>query len=101
MSSKTFSSNVSIVKNTKGEIALKKDDNGKFNAENAQECYDTLKALAKTHKAAVNKYSLFLVEGGTEAVLLANRYGNPYIALLPKQAAADGSTRKAGVTKLA
>jgi len=101
MSSKTFDGSVSIVKNTKGEIALKKDTEGKFNASNADECYSTLKALAKTHKATVNKYSLFMVEGGTEAVLLSNRYGNPYLAILPKQAAADGSTRKVSVTKLA
>ena len=101
MSSKTFDGGVSIVKNLKGEIALKKDNDGKFSSVNAQACYDTLKELAKKHKAPINKYSLFIVEGGTEAVLLANRYGNPYLAILPKQATADGSTRKASVTKLA
>ena len=100
MSAKTFNGLVSIYYR-KGEIALDRDTEGKFSAANAAECYTTLKELAKKHKASINKYSLFLVDGGTEAVLLANRYGKPYLAILPKQAAADGSTRKAGVTKLA
>lgn len=99
MASKVFEGNVSIVKNTKSEIALKRDPEGKFSAENAKECYDTMTKLAKTHKTSVNKYSLLIVDGGTEAVMLANRYGNPYIALLPKRA--EGGSRKAGVTKLA
>lgn len=100
MASKVFEGNVSIILNTKGEIALKRDPEGKFNAGNAGECYQTLAKLAKTRKAAVNKYALFVVDNGTEPVMLANRYGNPYIALLPKRAEGGGS-RKAGVTKLA
>jgi hypothetical protein len=98
MASKTFEGNVSIVKNTKDEVALKKDAEGKFNAGNAAECYGTMQKLAKQHKASINKYSLFIADGGTEPVLLANRYGNPYIALLPKRA--DGENRSK-VTKLA
>jgi hypothetical protein len=99
MSNKTFEGNVSIVKNTKGEIALKRDHEGQFNAGNAVECYGKMQELAKKHKASINSYSLFLVEGGTEAVMLANRYGNPYIALLPKR---DGTAKaKSKVTKLA
>jgi len=99
MASKVFEGNVSIVKNTKSEIALKRDPDGRFSAENAKECYDTMTKLAKTHKTSVNKYSLLVVDGGTEAVLLANRYGNPYIALLPKRA--DGAAKRSTVTKLA
>ena len=105
MSSKTFDGNVSIVLNTKGEIALKRDPEGKFSAENAAECYQTMTKLAKARagmqglQATINKYSLFMVEGGTEPVLLANRYGNPYIALLPKRA--DGQVKRNAVTKLA
>lgn len=85
MSAKTFEGAVSIVLNTKGEIALKKDNEGKFSSENARECYETLTKLAKSRKAPINKYSLFVTDGGTEPVLLANRYGNPYIALLAKR----------------
>ena len=99
MPAKTFEGSVSIVLNTKGEIALKRDPDGKFSADNAKECYDTMIKLAKTRKASINKYSLFVVEGGTEPVLLANRYGNPYIAILPKR---DGVVAKrSAVTKLA
>ena len=99
MSAKTFEGAVSIVLNTKGEIALKKDPEGKFTAANAAECYETLAKLAKSRKAAINKYSLFVTEGGTEAVLLANRYGNPYVALLPKRE--GGGKAGSKVVKLA
>lgn len=99
MSAKTFDGSVSIVLNTKGEIALKKDPEGKFSAQNAVECYDTMLKLAKSRKATINKYSLFMVENGSEPVMLANRYGNPYIALLPKRA--DGQVKRSTVTKLA
>lgn len=99
MSAKTFEGSVSIVKNTKGEIALKRDPEGKFSAANAAECYAKMMELSKKLKSPINKYSLFLADGGTEAVLLANRFGNPYIALLPKR---DGvAAKRSSVTKLA
>lgn len=99
MSAKTFEGSVSIVKNTKGEIALKKDAGGKFTVENAGECHAKMTELSKKHKAPINKYSLFVADGGTEPVMLANRYGNPYIALLPKRG--EGETKRNAVTKLA
>jgi hypothetical protein len=98
MAAKTFEGSVSIVLNTKGEIALKKDAGGKFSAANAAECYAKLQELSKARKASINKYSLFMVDKGTEPVLLANRYGNPYIALLPKQ---GDAAKRSSVTKLA
>jgi len=98
MSAKTFEGGVSIVRNTKGEITLKRDSEGKFNAGNAAECYSTMQQLAKKHKLPVNKYALFIPEGGSEPVLLANRYGNPYIALLPKR---SDAIKRGSVTKLA
>ena len=101
MSSKTFEGTCSIVKNMAGEVALRKEkgNEGKFSAANAAECHQTMVAFAKKLKLSINKYSLFIAEGGTEPVLLANRYGNPYIALLPKRG--DGSAKKTSVTKLA
>ena len=99
MSAKTFEGSVSIVKNTKGEIALKRDPEGKFSVVNATECYVKLIELAKKLKVPINKYSLFIADGGTEPVMLANRFGNPYIALLPKRG--DGNTKRNAVTKLA
>jgi len=98
MSAKTFVGSVSIVKNTKGEITLKRDPEGKFNSENAAECYAKLVELSKKLKATINKYSLFVADGGTEPVMLANMFGNPYIALLPKR---DGQAKRSSVTKLA
>lgn len=95
MSAKTFEGSVSIVRNTKGEIALKRDPEGKFSAANAAECYSTMAQLAKKHKLPVR---LFTPDGGTEPVLLADRYGNPYMALLSKR---DGSAKRGSVTKLA
>ena len=99
MSAKTFDGSVSIVKNTKGEIALRKDAEGKFNAENASECHAKMQELSKKLKAPVNKYSLFVTDGGTEPVMLANRYGNPYIALLPKRS--EDAVKRGAVMKLA
>lgn len=97
MSNKTFEGKVSVILNTKGEIALKRDPNGAWDASNAGALYAKVQELA-TGKAAINAYSLFIVKGGTEVVLLANRYGNPYIAVLPKR---EGGAGKAKVTKLA
>ena len=99
MSAKTFEGSVSIVKNTKGEIALKRDPEGRFSAANAAECYAKMMELCKRLKLPVNKYSLFIADGGTEPVMLANRFGNPYIALLPKRG--DGNVKRSAVTKLA
>ncbi len=100
MSAKTFEGSVSIVLNTKGEVALKKDNAGKFTATDAPEIYKLMKEFGKGKKVGINKYSLFTPTGGTEPVLLANRYGNPYIALLPKRAEGDTGGKRT-VTKLA
>jgi len=99
--SRVFNGKVSIVLNTKGEIALKRDSEGRFSAENATEIYETMLKLAKARKATINKYSLFRTESGKIPVLLANRYGNPYIALLPEKAENGVSVPKKTVTKLA
>ncbi len=98
MSSRVFEGQVSIVKNTKGEIALKRDPEGAFNAENATECYGKMQELSKKLKAPINKWSLFIADGGKDVVLMADRYGNPRITLLP--ARAEGAT-KAKIVKLA
>jgi hypothetical protein len=99
MSAKTFEGRVSVIANSKGEIALKRNPEGKFTAEDAAEIHKVMMEAAKKHKATINKYSLFLPEGGTEPVLLANRYGNPYIALLPKRA--EGTAKRKSVTIIA
>lgn len=99
MASKTFEGTVSVVLNTKGEIALKRDPEGGWDATKAVELHRKMLELSKSKKAKINQYSLFTAEGGTEAVLLVNRFGNPYIALLPKRD--PGGNGRKGVTKLA
>jgi hypothetical protein len=98
MSAKTFEGAVSVVQNSKGEIAIKRDPEGKFTAADAAEIYSKIKEFSKKLKSPINKYSLFVTEGGTEPLLLANRFGNPYIALLGKRAE---TAAKRTVTKLA
>lgn len=99
MSNRTFEGKVSVVLNSKGEIALKRDPEGAWDSSQAPALLTKVTELAKKNKASINKYSLFLTEGGTEAVLLANRYGNPYIAVLPKRD--GGQSNRPKVTKLA
>jgi len=99
MSSRVFEGNVSIVKNTKGEIALKRDTEGAFNATNATECYTKMQELSKKLKAPINKWSLFIADGGKDVVLMADRFGNPRITLLPPRTGEQAS--KAKIVKLA
>jgi hypothetical protein len=101
MSSKIFEGSVSIVKNTKGLIALKKDAEGRFNAGNVDELKATMLKLAKEHKTTIDQWSLWLKDPKGEAVLLARMpYGTPYVAVLPKQADKPVAAKKS-VTKLA
>ena len=98
MASKTFEGKVSLVMNTKGEIAIKRDPEGAWDASMAMALYVKMQELAKKHKAKISQYSLFTVEGGKEVVLLVNRFGNPYIGVLLERGGTPGRT---GVTKLA
>lgn len=99
MTSRIFEGRVSIVKNTKGEIALKRDPEGAFDATKAAECHAKMQELSKKLKAPINKWSLFVADGGKDVVLMADRYGNPRITLLPPLA--DGGKAKAKIVKLA
>lgn len=92
--SKKFEGSCSIVENTKGEIALRKDAKGAFSSANADECYRTMAALSQSEGMDIDRWSLFQPEGGSEPVLLANRYGNPYILLaVPGDDAPSGRRR--------
>lgn len=98
MSSKTFEGKVSVVLNTKSEIALKRDAQGEWDATQAEALHGKMLELSKRLKKSINQYSLWIAPNGTVPVLLANRYGNPYIALLPKR---EDSAPKQKVQKLA
>lgn len=97
-SSRIYEGNVSIVKNSKGALALKADTDGAWNAENAVALWAKCQELAKKNKLPLHKWSFFKVDGGTDVVLMADRYGNPRITILPPKA--DG-TAPSKVEKLA
>jgi hypothetical protein len=99
MATKVYRGNVSIILNTKQEVALKADPEGQFNATNAEECYKTLVALAKKHKASICKWALYLPEGGSVPVLIATRWGAPQIGILKPRS--DGGAARKTVIKLA
>jgi hypothetical protein len=84
--SRTFEGKVSLVKNTNGEIALKRDVDGKWDATMAVALYERMQELSETMNAPLHKWSLFVVDGGVDAVLMADRYGNPRLTLLPPKA---------------
>ena len=97
--SRIFEGNVSIVANTKGEIALKRDPNGAWNSSNSVELYEKCKELSKAKKMPLHKWSFFKADGGVQVLLMADRYGNPRITILPPRDY-EGKA-KSKVTKLA
>lgn len=98
---KIYEGNVSVFKNTKGKVVAKADPEGNFNSENVDELVKTMTEIGRKLKAEVN---FFIPEGnlgdkGLQPMLLANRWGQPYVALLPER---DGNgTAKAKPVKLA
>jgi hypothetical protein len=77
---------LSLIKNTNGEVALKRDLDGKWDATMAVALYERMQELSKTLNAPLHKWSLYVVDGGVDAVLMADRYGNPRLTLLPPKA---------------
>jgi CRISPR/Cas system CMR-associated protein Cmr1 (group 7 of RAMP superfamily) len=90
-----YKHNVSVFQNTKGVLVVKRDDEGKFNHDNVEELYKTMKELAKKHKIEMKVYKP--QASGDTPLLFSDRYGNPYIALLPAKEAPS----KVKVQKLA
>jgi len=104
--SRIFRGSVSIYLNTKGEIALKRDVDGKFSAENVAECHKTMLELAKKHKAVIHKWSYWVPEGTNmktaEPVLIADRrYGSPKIVMMAPVTTVKASDSRKRVVKLA
>lgn len=97
---KIYNGNVSIIKNLKGQITVQADADGKFNATNVDELYKTMVSLGKKHKAECRFYKPEQL--GDTPLLFADRWGKPYVALLPARKAPSGVTiTKATVQKLA
>lgn len=97
---KIYKGQVSVYSNSRNQLVVKPDAEGKFNHENVKELYETMCQLAKKHSMEVR---VFKPEaGGDTPVLMADRWGKPYIALLPERKAPGALTvTKPAVQKLA
>jgi hypothetical protein len=86
---KLYRDNVSIVLNPKGEIALKKNEKGAFSAADAAKIAKKMRELSTKHKAPISQWAMFVAPGADELqppILLANKFGQPYLAWLPPSA---------------
>lgn len=90
-----YKGTVSVFQNSKKVVVVKPDPEGNFSADNAEDLYKTMLEWGKKLKAEVK---LFKPEANANTpVLLSDRYGNPYLALLKESKAPS----KVKVTKLA
>lgn len=97
---KIYRGNVSVILNTKGEIALRGDEDGRFSHESVSELYKTMQSLAKKHKASIRMYKP--EADGDTPLLFTDRWGKPYLAVLPARKAPGPVTHiRPTVTKLA
>ena len=97
---KIYNGNVSIIKNLKGQITVSPDAEGKFSAANVQELYETMVKLGKKHKAECRFYKP--EAGGDTPILFADRWGKPYVAVLPaRKAPGETTVTRPAVVKLA
>ena len=97
---KIYKGTVSVILNTKGQIAVSPDDSGKFSQANVTELYDTMCKLAKKHKAECRFYKP--EAGGDTPILFADRWGKPYVAVLPaRKAPGETTVTRPTVQKLA
>ncbi len=82
---KIYQGKVSVFANSNQQLVVKPDDSGKFDMNNAAELYKTMVQLGKKHKMEVRVFKP--EQGGDTPVLMADRWGKPYIALLPERKA--------------
>jgi hypothetical protein len=84
---KIYQGKVSVFANSNKQLVVKPDDSGKFDSTNTAELYKTMCELGKKHKMEVR---VFKPENETNCdtpLLMADRWGKPYIALLPERKA--------------
>jgi len=97
---KIYKGRVSVYSNSQNQLVVKSDAEGKFNHENVAELYKTMCQLAKKHKMEVRVFKPEQL--GDTPVLMADRWGKPYIALLPERKTPGALTvTKPAVQKLA
>ena len=82
---KIYQGKVSVFNNSKNELVVKADADGKFDSTNTAELYKTMCELGKKHKLTVRVFKP--EQGGDTQVLMAERWGKPYVALLPERKA--------------
>ena len=92
---KIYQGKVSVFSNANKQLVVKADADGKFDCNNTVELYKTMVDLGKKHKMEVRVFKP--EQGGDTPVLMTDRWGKPYIALLPERKAPS----KLVVTKLA
>jgi hypothetical protein len=94
---KIYQGQVSVYTNSNNQLIVKPDAEGKFSHENIAELYKTMLTLSKKHKMEVRVFKPEQL--GDTPVLMADRWGKPYIALLPERKAPG--VAKVTVQKLA
>ena len=82
---KIYKGQVSVYTNSNNQLVVKPDVEGKFSHENVKELYKTMLTLGKKHKMEVRVFKPEQL--GDTPVLMADRWGKPYIALLPERKA--------------
>jgi hypothetical protein len=95
---KIYQGKVSVYSDSKNRVVVKPDDSGSFDMNNVSELYKTMVALGKKHKLEVKVYKP--EASGDTPLLLSDRWGKPYIALLPASQA-PGAVTVVKVQKLA
>jgi len=80
---KVYEGRFGIKSNAKGEVVLGKLVDGKYTAADAAVVLKRVAAIAKEHKLVARVFKPDAK--GTEPVILADKWGNPYLALLPKK----------------
>jgi hypothetical protein len=94
---KIYQGKVSVFSNSNKQLVVKPDANGQFDMNNVAELYSTMLTLGKKHKMEVR---VFKPEAtGDTPIIMTDRWGKPYIALLPERKAP--SATKVTIVKLA
>jgi hypothetical protein len=85
---KIYQGKVSVFSNANNQLVVKPDVDGKFDQANVAELYSTMLTLGKKHKMDVRVFKPETETAKCDTpVLMADRWGKPYIALLPERKA--------------
>jgi hypothetical protein len=84
---KIYQGQVSVYTNSNNQLVVKPDVEGKFSHANVVELYKTMLTLSKKHKMDVRVFKPENEANCDTPLLMADRWGKPYIALLPERKA--------------